>query len=438
MQRKVTFRQILFVTLLALFGMLSTATVTALSGASDVSGQSPASHDAPDFPSLLDANLPSAPLTTTTPTKEIHYHLPVVSVGETATPTFTPTYTPTHTPTLTSTTGPSATPSHTPTTTDTPPPTSTFTATPTHTATPTQTATPLATPSFGISLAEATDLYWRLYKPALTEPHGFTGKVSTCDAGTISTGRLQAYEKQLNYFRTMAGVGTIELDDEMNRLSQEAALIMAANWELNHYPPADWLCYSADGYLGASRSNLGLRWGSSEYTDGIAGFIEDDGPYNISVGHRHWILYPPSILMGMGEVHREAEGGYVRHATANLVVGEEKPDGWQTMREEWLAWPPPGYVPYQVAYPRWSLHAESPAALVTASVQMWLDGEPVAAKIIYRGTSWPFTLVWEPDFDLFALDWGSQHFVRVEIRDLIAEPGVQEEYAYEILLFDPE
>jgi hypothetical protein len=95
-------------------------------------------------------------------------------------------------------------------------------------------------------------------------------------------------------------------------------------------------------------------------------------------------------------------------------------------------------VPYQVAYPRWSLHFDSPQSVEQASVLMWMDGEPVAATIIHRGVAWPNTLVWEPAIDFGSLDKSRQRFIRVEIRNLKNDLGALENYVYEILLYDPE
>ncbi len=138
------------------------------------------------------------------------------------------------------------------------------------------------------------------------------------------------------------------LFNDSNRKAQAAALMMSVNNTLNHDPPVSWLCYSSDGHSGAGSSNLSL---GVDGWDAITLYMKDPGTTNYFAGHRRWILYPQTQVMGTGDI--PAIAGYP--ASNSLVVFdvahvEQRP----ATRETFVAWPPPGYVPYQVVYPRWS------------------------------------------------------------------------------------
>ena len=59
--------------------------------------------------------------------------------------------------------------------------------------------------------------------------------------------------------QVMAGVPALtQLNPAYNEGAQAAALLMAANQQLSHSPPASWRCFSADAAASAGRSNLML------------------------------------------------------------------------------------------------------------------------------------------------------------------------------------
>jgi hypothetical protein len=177
---------------------------------------------------------------------------------------------------------------------------------------------------------------------------------------------------RVNYFRAMAGVpAQIALSDAYNAKAQQAALMMSVNNQLSHDPPATWQCYTADGDQAAGSSNLALGiygWNA------ITGYIQDPGSSNGAVGDRRWILYPQAQTMGTGDVPSDSGGP----ASNELWVfdgryGTSRPP----VRDTFVARPPPGFVPYQVVFPRWSF--SYPAAnFSSAAVTMTLDGQNVS------------------------------------------------------------
>ena len=220
---------------------------------------------------------------------------------------------------------------------------------------------------------------------------GWTGNYENCNPGTTSHAFREAVLRRINYFRSMSGIPPVSaFKDEYNLKAQSAALMMSTNKQLNHTPPETWLCYSAGGYEGASSSNLYLGvYGPSA----IHGYVYDPGSGNYFVGHRRWILYPQTQYMGTGDV--PAQDGY---PASNALWVFDRENMWgerPTTREAFVAWPPPGYVPRQVVYPRWSFSYPQ-ADFANAIVSVTRSGQTVGVSVspIVNGFG-ENTFVWE-------------------------------------------
>ena len=224
--------------------------------------------------------------------------------------------------------------------------------------------------------------------------HGWTGDVEDCQAGTTSQQYRDSIFQRINWYRQIAGVDPVVENPEFSTPAQHAALIMAAQGDLSHHPPQDWACWTSSGYTGASNSNLYLgRAGVSS----IDGYIRDPGANNLAVGHRRWILNPNAMEFGTGDIPRSQEW----RVTNALYVVPALWGGSNKTREErgFVAWPPPGYVPPQVNWGRWSFElsdAHPSADFSTASVETSDDFGPVELEIIHRGSS---GIVWAMDGD---------------------------------------
>ncbi|MFO7682996.1 MAG: CAP domain-containing protein [Chloroflexota bacterium] len=260
---------------------------------------------------------------------------------------------------------------------------------------------------------------------------GWTGSHSGCTPGTTSAAFREAVLRRINYFRAMAGIPPVKgFDDTYNRLAQAAALMMSVNNALNHTPPTNWLCYSQDGYDGASSSNLYLGiYGPAA----ISGYMYDPGSGNTFVGHRRWILYPQTQQMGTGDV--PPQNGY-RAANALWVFDANNIWGPRPVtREAFVAWPPPGYVPYQLVYPRWSF-AYAGADFSGAWVTMTQNGQPVAVQVNPLANGYgENTLVWEPNGS-FGGQSMSDVAVHVTIHNVSID-GQVHSFDYQVVVFDP-
>lgn len=121
----------------------------------------------------------------------------------------------------------------------------------------------------------------------------------------------------------------------------------------------------------ASHSNLHLfrLTGSGFLHEALDAFMDDPGHSNTAVGHRQLILSPSGGPFAFGATS---------NAMALWVVGPYPTDGHDGA-PEYLAWPPDGYFPIELATARWSLSHTSflTADLSSASVSMTFEEEPV-------------------------------------------------------------
>ena len=246
-------------------------------------------------------------------------------------------------------------------------------------------------PATGLSVdsqnREAVVSFYRgAYQASENVEPKFTGNLSTCDPGTTSAVFKLAILRRINWFRAMAGLpGDIVLDDALNQKCQAAALIMAAQGSLSHFPPSNWACHTPVGEEAAGAANLHLFSGSNLNASVVDGYIEDPGQFNDVVGHRRWLLYTRQRVMGTGSV----TGNF--SANAIWVIGQF---GNGPARNH--SWPPAGFVPYQVVYPRWSFSSPN-ADFSQASVTMTRGGSPISLSLnpVQDGFG-DNTVIWEP------------------------------------------
>jgi uncharacterized protein YkwD len=263
---------------------------------------------------------------------------------------------------------------------------------------------------------------------------GWTGDHASCNPGSTSLDFRTAVLHRINYFRAMAGLpATVTLRDDYNAKAQAAALMMSVNNQLSHNPPTTWQCYSDAGHQGASNSNLYLGvygWNA------ISGYMRDPGSGNYFVGHRRWVLYPQTQEMGTGDI--PPAGG---HSPANALwvfdshLWESRP----ATRDEFVAWPPRGYVPYQVVFARWSFAYPS-ADFSNAIVTMTSGGSNVSLtqSPVVNGYG-ENTLVWIPLGLSDSASWpkpASDITYTVSVQN-VKIGGQSRTFSYDVIVFDP-
>jgi hypothetical protein len=156
----------------------------------------------------------------------------------------------------------------------------------------------------------------------------WSGSVNGCNPGDVSAdGRANAL-KLVNLYRFLAGLPAVTNDATRDQKAQACALMMDANNSLNHFPPSNWTCYSADGSQAAGSSNIATTPGVSA----VDLYMLD--PWNdTTIGHRRWILSGSLGPIGLGTTNSYS---------CMWVIG-----GSGNQNPAFTAWPPAGKVPIE-------------------------------------------------------------------------------------------
>jgi uncharacterized protein YkwD len=275
--------------------------------------------------------------------------------------------------------------------------------------------------------AAVVAFFEQAYSASEGVPVGWDGDVASCNPGTSSRAFKEAMLRRINYFRAMAGVpADIVFDPELNEKCQRLALMMVAENRSSHFPDPSWSCYASDGAEAGAKSNLYYQTGSQppSATSIVDGFIRDPGEGNFAAGHRRWLLYPRQQVMGSGTAQTAQDS-----ANVIWVIG--------TFASSPLirsSWPPPGFVPYQVVFPRWSFSFPG-ADFSAATVAMTRNGQPVSLTL--ENLSQGFgdnTIVWVPSivYEAPAADTAYDVTVRG-----VAVNGSPQEFSYTVTLINP-
>ncbi len=304
-----------------------------------------------------------------------------------------------------------------------------------------------AQPTLSVNLgtrAEARAFFNAIYGLSDNVPIQWTGSLTgtpgTSASGTPGTTAAtfkDAVQLRINWFRAMAGIpASVTFNDTNSASDQQAALMMAANNALSHTPPSSWLLYTTAGANAASNSNLSL---GDAGADAISAYMLDFGSNNVEVGHRRWILYPQTQIMGTGDI--PATGSFPS-TNATWVIDGYYGTTRPAVRDTFVAWPPPGYVPYEVIYPRWSFSYPN-ADFSSATVTMTRDSAPIAAAVspISNGYG-ENTLAWVYDgldantVQTAASKPSTDTVYGVHVSGVLIN-GVSTNFSYNVTVFDP-
>jgi len=150
------------------------------------------------------------------------------------------------------------------------------------------------------SREEVRSFYNAVYKSSDGVPMNTTADVAACTPGTNGALFKEAVLRRINWFRAMGGVpAAVTLNSGFNANDQQAAVIMSANMNLSHTPPSSWFCWTASGSNAANNSNIAI---GNAGANAITAYIWDFGGNNTAAGHRRWLLYPQTQVMGTGDV----------------------------------------------------------------------------------------------------------------------------------------
>jgi cysteine-rich secretory family protein len=286
------------------------------------------------------------------------------------------------------------------------------------------------------SREEVRDFYNAIYPTSENVPINSTADVSDCYPGTNSPLFVESVLRRINWFRAMAGEpANVVFDSTYNSNAQAVAVMISSSGLLNHNPPTNWPCYSPAGGAAAG----GNQAGGFNGADAITGYVWDFGDGNSEVGHRRWILYPQEQIMGTGDV--PATNSYIA-ANSTYVFDSSINDPRPATRQSYVAWPPEGFVPYQVVYPYWSF-ALSNADFSAATVNMTSNGVPVSVAIqTYQTGYGENTIVWIPmgldancECTTFPFS-GTDTVYSITVSNIVVGSS-NVSFAYNVTVFDP-
>lgn len=268
----------------------------------------------------------------------------------------------------------------------------------------------------------AKKLYEEFYLASKTESGdvAWSGDESTCTPGTVPQQTIDKIFKRIEYFRKAAGLSNTILENETKSdKAQHAALMMKSNGTLDHSPPTSWKCYTAKGKDGAGNSLLT----QSKNAEAVDSYIRDAGTENGPVGHRRWLLWPRLQEIGVGNTNSTNAIWVLGNA------GTRSPD-----TPEFISWPPQGYAPKQLTYPRWSFSIANADFTATTVTMKDATNKSVELNIeelnnIYGDR----TIVWVPSINTNSFT--EDTVFKVSLKNV----GVGDEiinFDYEVVLFD--
>jgi uncharacterized protein YkwD len=131
--------------------------------------------------------------------------------------------------------------------------------------------------------------------------------IALCQAGQQKPEVGQRVLAVLNDIRSYHHLPAVTYATADEAAEMQTSLMMAANGQLSHTPPTNWLCYTAFGATAAGQSNLYLGLGNGlsylRNDDIVIGWLTDTNNLVMnSVGHRRWLLYPFLSTVAYGRV----------------------------------------------------------------------------------------------------------------------------------------
>ncbi|MGD7654074.1 MAG: CAP domain-containing protein [Verrucomicrobiales bacterium] len=280
----------------------------------------------------------------------------------------------------------------------------------------------------------------------------WTGDVAAGDAGTTGEDFKAHVLRRVNWYRAMSGVpADIEFDEVLNAHSQAAALIMSSEGDLSHTPGATfgtdgW--WTEEGEDGANHGNITL---GRSGPDAVNGYMEETGSNNNVVGHRRWLLYPRVTKMGTGDIPVSGDYPYTssgEHWDANCLYVYD-PASFRSGIDQFVAWPPNGYVPEETVWARWSLHYSKSSGTTpyfgsaTVTMTQVSDGTDVPLTIVHAYNGGDLygdpAIVWEPDWSGFGGSPPLESEFEVTVSGISpGTSGASASYTYHVTVINPD
>ena len=157
----------------------------------------------------------------------------------------------------------------------------------------------------------------------------FSGDDATCEPGELLEPGPDNTLRVVNLYRWMAGLPPVALDARKSADAQACAVMMDANGNIAHKPPASWSCQTPAALAAARLSNLA----TTAAVRAVDLYMIDTGVPNL--GHRRWVLSNTLGPIGVGSTRS--------YSCLHVINGSGQANA------RWTAWPPDGDFPIQAA-----------------------------------------------------------------------------------------
>ena len=281
---------------------------------------------------------------------------------------------------------------------------------------------------------QALDNYRNKYLTSnfTNEELNWTGDINACNAGRMSENVRLKHLQRINYYRELVGGLTtnIVFTEEKNQQCEETVLMFEAQntptpsfIELNHCvgvggaPCNTFRCTSSDAIEGAANGNIAFSFPNWNFTQPIDQYMLELGDFNRDVAHRRWILYSKAQDMGIATS--------TRFNSMWVVDGFSNP----SVYEDFIAYPPNGYMPQPLMPARWSFGIPDADFSVASVTMQDENGFSIPVSIISRDRNFfgDNSIVWEPN----GIDLTNADDVSYTVSILNVRSAAQRDYTYE-------
>lgn len=250
----------------------------------------------------------------------------------------------------------------------------------------------------------------------------WTGNEPNCNAGDVPQSIKNKIFMRIAYYRRASGLyNDISESTSKSDKAQQAALMMKANGQLEHFPPNSWKCYTSEGSDGAGNSLLAM----SKNAEAVDSYIRDQGSSNGPVGHRRWLLWPRLREIGIGNT--DSSNAIWVIGNAGMTPGDAP---------EFITWPPEGYIPANMVFSRWSFSLANADFTGTKVSMKDKNGTSIALQLEELDNQFgDRTIVWVPEGINSNVMEDTVYSVTLE------DVAVDEElldFSYSVILFDPD
>ena len=171
----------------------------------------------------------------------------------------------------------------------------------------------------------------------------------------------------------------------------------------------------------------------------ITEFIHDFGRNNYFCGHRRWILNPWSGPMGFGASRDSRYSSFI--AEGLYVVSMDY--NHKNDLPEFIAYPPEGYAPSSLVFPRWSFGITDKKAnmqKVKIKVLDWKNKKIRIKQYAYKSSGGCPTITWEILGGAKKMEkiknLNANKPIKVFVYGAVVD-GKRKDYSYEVKIFNP-